>query len=323
MYWYCHVMWRSVMKAALVPSNVKPFNHVTWHWTSDSYFICTCMFFVLSSILLVYICIYIYTLVQPMLYIYTSVERYYTHILYHFSHIYLCAFGHVDFTSQNTRLWNITQCNVLDYTMHDLPRPSHICFFSLQSDTAGYCAALYFGMQKYLILIHPIRARQWSSPLRSHEISCLVIWHDTTWHEMTWHSWWNLLQYQHNCRTFMPKVVAWPCLTYSGRRFLQFLMVMADHKFRTLLPKNFLRLDCIFSCWFCLDCWNFPCFFLMCQTLPDTSYLLHGLYGFSAFQQVMIFGYFGGGAPSVRKQIARRWDGRWEGVSWILRVLKY
>jgi hypothetical protein len=47
-------------------------------------------------------------------------------------------------------------------------------------------------------------------------------------------------------------------------------------------------------------------FFLMCQTLPDTSYLLHGLYGFSAFQQVMIFGYFGGGAPSVRKQIARR-----------------
>ena len=187
MYWYCHVMWRSVMKAALVPSNVKPFNHVTWHWTSDSYFICTCMFFVLSSILLVYICIYIYTLVQPMLYIYTSVERYYTHILYHFSHIYLCAFGHVDFISQNTRLWNITQCNVLDYTMHDLPRPSHICFFSLQSDTAGYCAALYFGMQKYLILIHPIRARQWSSPLRSHEISCLVIWHDTTWHEMTWH----------------------------------------------------------------------------------------------------------------------------------------
>ena len=110
MYWYCHVMWRSVMKAALVPSNVKPFNHVTWHWTSDSYFICTCMFFVLSSILLVYICIYIYThtLVQPMLYIYTSVERYNTHILYHFSHIYLCASGHVDFTSQNTRLWNIT-----------------------------------------------------------------------------------------------------------------------------------------------------------------------------------------------------------------------
>lgn len=204
---------------------------------------------------------------------------------------------------------------------HDLPRPSHICFFSLQSDTAGYCAALYFGMQKYLILIHPIRARQWSSPLRSHEISCLVIWHDTTWHEMTWHSWWNLLQYQHNCRTFMPKVLAWPCLTYSGRRFLQFLMVMADHKFRTLLPKNFRRLDCIFSCWFCLDCWNFPWFFLMCQTLPDKSYLLHGLYGFSAFQQVMIFGYFGGGAPSVCKQIARRWDGRWEGVSWILRVL--
>ena len=88
-----------------------------------------------------------------------------------------------------------------------------------------------------------------------------VLSYDMTRHDMTWHSWWNLLQYQHNCRTFMPKVVAWPCLTYSGRRFLQFLMVMADHKFRTLLPKNFLRLDCIFSCWFCLDCWNFPCFF--------------------------------------------------------------
>ena len=113
-----------------------------------------------SACIHMYIYIYTHLYNQCYIYIYTSVERYYTHILYHFSHIYLCAFGHVDFTSQNTRLWNITQCNVLDYTMHDLPRPSHICFFSLQSDTAGYCAALYFGMQKYLILIHPIRARQ-------------------------------------------------------------------------------------------------------------------------------------------------------------------
>ena len=45
---------------------------------------------------------------------YASVERY-THIVYDFPHIYLCAFKYVNFTSQNTTLWNRIQANVLDY----------------------------------------------------------------------------------------------------------------------------------------------------------------------------------------------------------------